>query len=486
MTRRVVLSYLAVALFVLVILEIPLALRYAEDADYRLSVALERDAVVVADLVSDALREGAVRVTPDLGDYTTTTDARVVIVDATGDTVYDSDDPDATELGRDFSSRPEVADALTGRRITGTRFSETLGLELRYVAVPVASGGVVHGAVRITYPTSVLRARVLRTWLLFGLTGVAVLLAVVPVGLAVARWVTRPTRALTERIDRLADGDLEVRADAAEGPPEVRELAAGFNAMADRLGTVLADQRGFAADASHQLRSPLTALRLEIEQLVDMEPAERAGAVDRAVREIERLTGIVTALLSLARHDGGEATELLEVDAAEVAHERTEAWRSLAARTGVALVAGPGLDGPSPVRCGEGFLEQILDVLLSNAVAASPDGGRVTVDLSDASAAPAVAGAPAVRLTVEDDGPGLAPEDRERAFERFWRGTGRRTGSGTGLGLPIARRLARLAGGDVVLEGRTEGGTRAVVVLRPAGVAARTGVDGATDPVRTG
>ena len=471
MTRRVVLSYLAVALFVLVILEIPLALRYAEDADYRLSVALERDAVVVADLVSDALREGAVRVTPDLGDYTTTTDARVVIVDSTGDTVYDSDDPDAADLGRDFSSRPEVADALTGRRITGTRFSETLGLELRYVAVPVASGGVVHGAVRITYPTSALRAQVLRTWLLFGATGVAVLLAVVPVGLAVARWVTRPTRALTERIDRLADGDLAVRADAADGPPEVRELAAGFNAMADRLGTVLADQRAFAADASHQLRSPLTALRLEIEQLVDMEPAERTEAVDRAVREIERLTGIVTALLTLARHDGGEATELLEVDAAEVAQERTEAWRTLAARTGVALVPGPGLDGPSPVRCGEGFLEQVLDVLLSNAVAASPDGGRVTVDLADAIAA-GVAGDPAVRLTVEDDGPGLAPEDRERAFERFWRGAGRRTGSGTGLGLPIARRLARLAGGDVVLEGRPEGGTRAVVVLRPAGVTA--------------
>ena len=471
MTRRVVLSYLAVALFVLVILEIPLALRFADDADYRLSVALERDAVVVADLVSDALREGAVRVTPDLGDYTTTTDARVVIVDADGDTVYDSGDPEAVDLGRDFSTRPEVADALTGVRTTGTRFSETLGLELRYVAVPVASGGVVHGAVRITYPTASLRAQVLRTWLLFGATGVAVLLAVVPVGLAVARWVTRPTRALTERIDRLAEGDLTVRADPSSGPPEVRDLAAGFNAMADRLGTVVADQRAFAADASHQLRSPLTALRLEIEQLPDMGADERDEAVDRAVREIERLTGIVTALLTLARHDGGEAVELLEVDAAEIARERADAWRPLAARTGVRVTVGSTAGPAVPARCGEGYLEQILDVLLSNAIAASPDGGTVAVDLAEVRAD----ADGEVRLTVDDDGPGLPPGDHERAFERFWRGPGRRSGTGTGLGLPIARRLARLAGGDVMLEGRSAGGTRAVVTLRPAGTVGSRG-----------
>jgi signal transduction histidine kinase len=462
MTRRVVLSYLAVALFVLVILEIPLALRFAEDADYRLSVALERDAVVVADLVSDALREGAVRVTPDLGDYTTTTDARVVIVDADGDTVHDSDDPGATELGRDFSTRPEIADALSGVRTTGTRFSETLAQELRYVAVPVASGGVVHGAVRITYPTASLRAQVLRTWLQLGATGLAVLLAVVPVGIAVARWVTRPTRALTERIDRLAEGDLAVRADASSGPPEVRDLAAGFNAMADRLGTVLADQRAFAADASHQLRSPLTALRLEIEQLPDMEVEERGEAVERAVREIERLTGIVTALLTLARHDGGEALELLEVDAGEIVRERADAWRPLAARTGVLIATGPASAAAAPARCGDGYLEQVLDVLLSNAIAASPDGGTVTVDLTEMHAEDG----DTLRITVEDEGPGLAPGDHERAFDRFWRGPGRPSGSGTGLGLPIARRLARLAGGDVTLEGRTPAGTRATVTLR--------------------
>lgn len=459
MTRRVVLSYLAVALFVLVVLEIPLAVRYAQDAEYRLSVALERDAVVVADLVSDALREGAVRVTPELGDYATT-DLRIVIVDADGDTVYDSVDPDAVDLGRDFSSRPEVAEALSGIRATGTRFSVTLDQELQYVAVPVASGGIVHGAVRITYPTDALRAQVLRTWLLFALTGLAVLVAVVPVGIAVARWVTRPTTALTERVERLADGELDVRADATVGPPEVRELAAGFNAMADRLGTLLADQRAFAADASHQLRSPLTALRLEIEQLTDMEDDERTEAVNRSVREIERLTGIVTSLLTLARHDGSDEVELLDVDAAAIARERIAAWRPLAAQRRVRL-SDDTVSEVASARCGEGFLEQILDVLIANAATVSPDGGTIRIRVEETADGP-------VRILVEDEGAGLEEDALERAFERFWRAPGRPRGSGSGLGLPIARRLARLAGGDVALERREPTGIRAVVTLRGA------------------
>lgn len=457
MTRRVVLSYLAVALFILVILEIPLAVRSAQDAEYRLSVALERDAVVVADLVSDALREGAVRVTPELGGYATS-DLRIVIVDADGDTVYDSQDPDATDLGRDFSSRPEVAEALSGVRVTGTRFSVTLDQELQYVAVPVASGGIVHGAVRITYPTEALRAQVRRTSLLFGLTGLAVLVAVVPVGIAVARWVTRPTRALTERVGRLADGALDARADESTGPPEVRELAAGFNAMADRLGRVLADQRAFAADASHQLRSPLTALRLEIEQLVELDEGDRDNAVARAVREIERLTGIVTSLLTLARHDGGDEVELLDVDAAAVARDRIAAWRPVAAGRGVRLVA-PTTTAAVTARCSDGFLEQVLDVLIANAVTVSPEDGSITVTVEDAPDG-------RVRVLVDDEGPGLEPELLERAFERFWRAPARPRGDGSGLGLPIARRLARLAGGDVALEHRDPTGIRAVVTLR--------------------
>lgn len=120
-----------------------------------------------------------------------------------------------------------------------------------------------------------------------------------------------------------------------------------------------------------------------------------------------------------------------------------------------------GVGGALTVRCGDGFLEQILDVLLSNAITATPSGGEVAVRVE----ADGVDGG--VRVIVDDDGPGLDAESRERAFERFWRGAGRPRGSGSGLGLPIARRLARLASGDVMLDTAPGGGTRAVVTLRP-------------------
>ena len=178
--------------------------------------------------------------------------------------------------------------------------------------------------------------------------------------------------------------------------------------MADRLGRVLADQRAFAADASHQLRSPLTALRLEIEQLAELDEGDRDDAVARAVREIERLTGIVTSLLTLARHDGGDEVELLDVDATAVARDRIAAWRPVAAHRGVRLIA-PTTTEDVTARCGDGFLEQVLDVLIANAVTVSPEDGSITVTVEDAPDG-------RVRVHVDDEGPGLEPAVLERAF----------------------------------------------------------------------
>ena len=112
-------------------------------------------------------------------------------------------------------------------------------------------------------------------------------------------------------------------------------------------------------------------------------------------------------------------------------------------------------------RCGEGFLEQILDVLIANAATVSPDGGTIRIRVEETADGP-------VRILVEDEGAGLEEDALERAFERFWRAPRRPRGSGSGLGLPIARRLARLAGGDVALERREPTGIRAVVTLRGA------------------
>jgi signal transduction histidine kinase len=331
---------------------------------------------------------------------------------------------------------------------SGVRTSNTLHERLLYVAVPIASGGKVHGAVRITYPFSAVDARIRRYWLILALIGAVVLAGAAVVGLGLSRFVTRPLRRLEQAAAAVGEGQLDVRAPEEEGPPEVRSLAHVFNDTVAKLARLLRSQGEFVADASHELRTPLTALRLRLESL----PPSRDR--DAALREADRLRDLVAGLLALARADAGsEPPE--HVDATAVLRERLEAWLPLADEHDVALVAQ--LNGPLVVRAAPGRLAQVLDNLLSNALEASPHGGTVTLS---ARGAP-----PWVELHLADEGPGLTPEQRARAFDRFWRaGSG---GGGSGLGLAIVGRLVAADEGEVELREAAGGGVDAVVRLRP-------------------
>ena len=344
---------------------------------------------------------------------------------------------------------PRSQARLAGKYPRGVRDSKTLHERLLYVAVPIASGGRVHGAVRITYPFSAVDARILRYWLILGLIGVVVLAGAAVVGLGLARFVTRPLHSLEEAAAAVGEGDLEARAPEREGPPEVRSLAAAFNETVAKLSRLLRSQGEFVADASHELRTPLTALRLRLESL----PSSRDR--DAALHEADRLRDLVDGLLTLARADAGSEASA-RVDATALMRERVEAWLPLADEHGVGLVAQ--LDGPLPVRAAPGRLAQVLDNLLANALEASPAGGTVTVSARVES--------PWVELHLCDEGPGLAPEQRKRAFDRFWRaGSG---AGGSGLGLAIVKRLVAADEGEVELAEAAGGGVDAVVRLRPA------------------
>jgi signal transduction histidine kinase len=319
---------------------------------------------------------------------------------------------------------------------------------LLYVAVPIASSGKVHGAVRITYPFSAVDARIRRYWLILALIGVVVLAGAAVVGLGLARFVTRPLHSLEEAAAAVGEGQLDARAPEREGPPEVRSLAVAFNETVAKLSRLLRSQGEFVADASHELRTPLTALQLRLESL----PPGRDR--DAALHEAGRLRDLVDGLLTLARADAG-AEASARVDASALMRERFETWLPLAEEHGVALVAQ--LDGPLPVRAAPGRLAQVLDNLLANALDASPDGGTVALSARAAS--------PWVELHLSDDGPGLTPEQRERAFDRFWRaGSG---AGGSGLGLAIVKRLVAADEGVVELREASGGGVDAVVRLRP-------------------
>lgn len=450
MTKRLIISYLAVTVVVLVMLEIPLAVFFAQRERERLSADMESDARVIATIYEDALEKGT---SPDPGPafrYTDRTGARVVVVNTTGLSQVDTEQ----SIGRDLSTRPEIAQALAGKRAAGTRFSDTLHADLWYVAVPIASGGVVHGALRISFGPGEVDGRIHRFWLALVLIAVVVLLVMGLVGWAIARSVTRPLRRLNETATRFGSGDLTVDEHPAGGPPEIRALDERMSNMAVRLAALVDEQRAFVADASHQLRTPLTALRLRLEILQGAPHLAEADVaeLEAAIEETDRLARLVGDLLQLARAEQHPTTA--EADLARLTADRVDTWSAAADQADVRLVLG-GADRPALVWAVPGAIEQILDNVIDNAILVSRPGSTIEVTVTR--------GSDSHRLSIADHGPGLSDEDKARATRRFWRGS--TATPGTGLGLAIAQALAVASGGSLSLSDTPGGGLTIVLTL---------------------
>jgi signal transduction histidine kinase len=454
--KRLLLGYLGVSLFVLLSLEVPLGIQNQRSERADLETKVAHDATVLAADSEDIVQAPTTRRLQALAavayGYQHRTGGRVVIVNRNG---YALIDTSARVAGTEsFASRPEIRAALAGKYPSGTRESKTLHQRLLYVAVPISSGGRVHGAVRITYPMSAVDARILRYWLVLALIGGIVLIGAALVGVWLSRFVTRPLHGLEGAASAVGSGRLDVRAPEDHGPPEVRSLAGVFNETVAKLARLLRSQEEFVADASHELRTPLTALRLRLENLERSTSAIDRDEIEAALREVDRLSELVSRLLSLASADAGVATSARPTDAAAVIRGRLETWQPLAQERDVQLAVA--LDGGGVVRVAEGRLVQVLDNLVANALAASPPGSTVTLSLERAQSS--------VELHVRDQGPGMTVEQRSRAFDRFWRaGSG---GGGSGLGLAIVRKLVEADGGNVELAEAPGGGLDAVVRLR--------------------
>jgi signal transduction histidine kinase len=459
--KRLLLSYMTITVLVLVLLEVPLGISFARGERDRLETDVQHDAFALAIRSEEALETGAATASSDLqrlaDHYAAETGGRAVIVDAAGVLVADSDPPagvgDAGQ--RSFASRPEIAKALRGQESTGTRHSNTLGTDLLYVAVPVASGGAVHGAVRVTYPMSFVSDRIRRNWLFLAGIGGVVLAVVFLVSWWLARSVTRPLAGLEHAAARLGGGDLAARVPVPAGPAEVRLLAEEFNATASQLEELVGAQQAFVADASHQLRTPLAALRLRLENLEDEVDGPAAEDVEGAGVEVQRLTRLVDGLLALARAEQA-ASAPADVDVSDVMSGRRDAWAAFADERDVQieLDVEPGLRA----RATPGRLEQVLDNLLNNALEVAPRGTAVSLSARRAG--------DDTEMHVADAGPGMTDEEMERAFDRFWRARAPGQNGGFGLGLAIVRQLVIADGGDVRLTRPTAGGLEVVVRLR--------------------
>lgn len=315
-------------------------------------------------------------------------------------------------------------------------------------------GGAATGTVVLERPTGPLDQNIENLWFyLVGLSGAAMAAAVL-IAIYFARWVNRPLLRLDTAARRIADGDLTVRAKTQYGPPELRRMAATFNMMAGRLEALVHGHRAMLADASHQLRTPLTALRLRLDLLAADSPPAAAAELAEAQEEIARLSRLVDGLLATARAEA--VTEQLEViDVVAAVSERVTAWQPVADGNGVKLLAEvPSSSSVHRVALGAGHLEQILDNLIDNAIDAIGDkGGTVRVSVAKSETG--------TMLTVADDGPGMTAHERSRAFLRFTTGSQ----NGTGLGLAIVHRLVTANGGTIRLADTPGGGLTVAVEL---------------------
>jgi signal transduction histidine kinase len=385
---------------------------------------------------------------------------RVIIVDRAGIVLVDS--AGSAQIGESYGSRPEIRQALADRQVQLQRASRTLGREILATAAPILNDGRVAGAVRITQSVAAVGQAVRHIEVELVVIALVVLAVGLLAGAVLAARIGRPLRDLEAVARRVAQGDLSARA-RVEGSLEQRSLSTSFNEMTDRIARLLGAQRAFVADASHKLRTPLTGMRLRLEEARAMSTSTDAAAeLDAAIEEVDRLAHTVDELLVLSR--GGERRLVgSRVNLADLLDASAERWRRAASERQVAIeVRHEGSGGT--VWAAHADLERALDSLIENALRYSPHGSTVT----------AVSGPG--RIEVRDRGPGVGDDELELVFERFYRGrTGLEGPSGSGLGLPIARELAREWGAHVTLARRDGGGTVAALTFAPEASAREAG-----------
>jgi signal transduction histidine kinase len=445
---RLVLAAAYLVAAVVLALEIPLALNIERRADSDFQAAVLGQAALLSSRISDEVATagdaGAAStpagLTEAVESEATSSGERVVVTDRRGRVLADSAGQAQPASRFATVERPEFGVALVEGRVDfRRRFSETAGAELLLVTVPVLDGGRVVGAVRLSASRESVVDRVHRSWLRLAAIGLAVVAGAFVLAWILATTISRPLSRLRDTAGQLGGGDLDARA-STEGPAELAALGVSFNRMADTLSSTLLAQRDFVANASHQLRTPLTGIKLRLEA-IRTEGGSAGENAARAEEELDRLEALVDDLLALAAAATAPPVGAT-VDLSTVVDEAVERWQAPASEAEKIVEAGRR--DTALVFADPGDLAHVVDNLIENALRYTPRGARVTVESAATNGRAA--------LVVADDGPGIPADDRARVFERFYRGAnGRRSGPGTGLGLAIVAELVERWGGEVTL-----------------------------------
>ncbi|TCO53472.1 sensor histidine kinase [Actinocrispum wychmicini] len=306
---------------------------------------------------------------------------------------------------------------------------------------PVGAGTRVAGAVVMRASVSAAAAAVAQDWLVIVLGALVAAFLFVLLAFVLSRWVLKPLAQLEHGVRALAAGRRRTHVPAKAGPKELRTLGASFNRMSDAVDEAAEQQRRLVADASHQMRNPMAALRLRVDSLADQVTPAGTTTYRGCVTEVERMESLLDGLFALATAENVRLADDSGCDVAALLWERADAWKASAEAAGVDIPQVSIMD-EARVAMPEGELAQVLDVLLDNAIKYAGRGARVamTARVENGTAT----------ITVSDSGPGLPPEDRARATQRFWR-SARAGAGGTGLGLAIAERLVTARGGKIAI-----------------------------------
>jgi signal transduction histidine kinase len=450
MARRIVITMLALVSVLLILAVIPLGLVTAgrEQDSFRMQ------ALMNAHAMAGAAQQRIDRHTADPALTTSLENARqrgdqAWVYDANGQLVTQTGGADRKALPAPQGASAAVATVLHDRDYAPSE----IGGRLRVVVSIGSNENSPDGAVLLSRPTRELHSRLHMLWAWLSAVAAIGLLAAALAAVLLARWVGRPLSALDAAAQQLGGGALATRSGTGHGPPEVRRLALTFNTMAGRLEALVHGNRAMMTDVSHQLRTPLAALRLRLDLLTQDADQATASELAAAQGEIARLSRLVDGLLAIARAEN-VVSKPVEVAVDAVIQDRAAAWGPVAEERGIWLTT----------RCltsvratlGDGHLEQILDNLLANALDVVPSGGQVRVTAS--------ANSQGARITVADDGPGMSKAQQEAAFRRFVS----TSPAGAGLGLAIVHRLVTANGGAAALSD-TAGGGLTVTLDLPGG-----------------
>ncbi len=394
MRRRLILSTGLIALAAVLILGVPLGVVETKRTRSDAASRLEREADAVAAAVDDRVEAGRPIAAADIARYVRPGHTVVVVA------------PD-------------------GRRTVA-------GAPLRGKVLTQRSGAAQRARITASEPRSEVDRRVAGVWLLIAALGAGGALAATGLAAVQARRLVRPLDTMAGTSRRLGQGDFSARA-GRFGIPEIDVVAEALDASAERIAETVAREREFSGNVSHQLRTPLTALRLRLEEVAALDdPRERAAEAELALAEADRLDATIEALLQHARDPRDQHVADLDLDA--VVAEHVQRWRRAYRDAARPLTLSAALEGRR-ARSSAAAAGQILDVLLENALR----HGRGAVSVSTF-----VAGGRAV-VAVQDEGAGVPAE----AGDIFDRGTSRSAGSG--IGLHLARTLASAHTGQLVL-----------------------------------